>query len=175
MEPKRRPNRLRWDGGALQDGGGPDRPGRDHDGVAAHDQGEGRHIRLAHRGTHADRASIFDHHSVDGAVHDDAGTPAVGVHQVRLERGLLGADLAAVAAEATPLVLRASLDVARHVAGVPAEPLHPPFQNSLARAYPAVTGVDPEAFIDGIHRRAVLIGRWMPSMNASGSTPVTAG
>src|SRR2546429_9477863 len=142
MEPKRRPNYLRWDGGALQDGGGPDRPGCDQDGVAAHDQGEARHIRLAHGGAHADRTTVFDHDSVDGAVHDDASTPAVGVHQVCLERGLLGADLAAVTAEAAPLILRASLDVARHVAGVPAEPLHAPFQDSLSAAHPTVAGIE---------------------------------
>src|SRR5438874_4971870 len=159
MEPKRRPNHPRWDGGALEDGGRPYRPRRDRDGPTAHDQGEGWHIRLPHGGTHADRATIFDHDSIDGAVDDDAGTPAISVHQVGLERGLLGADLASVATEATPLILRAPLDVARHVAGVPAQPLHAPFQDSLARAHPAVIGVNPEAFVDGIHRRAVVIAR----------------
>src|SRR3989442_7593005 len=138
MEPKTAANRLRAQAGALQQGGRRDRAGRCHHCATAHDQREGRHLRLPDGGANTDGTAVLDQHPVDRAVDDDPGTPPVSVHQVGLQGRLLGSDLAAVAAKPAALVLRTTLDVSRHVADVPAELAEATLEDSLAGTDPAM-------------------------------------
>src|SRR5213079_3193955 len=117
-----------------------------------------RHLRLPNGGTNADRAAALDQDPIHRAVDDDPGAAPVGVHEVGLQRRLLGADLAAVTAEPAALVLRTSLNIARHIADVPAELAEPAFQHTFAGTDAAVIEVDAEALVHGIQRRGVLIG-----------------
>src|SRR3989454_12258876 len=159
MEPKPAANRLRAQAGALQQGWRRDRASRRHHRATAHDQREGRHLRLPDGGANTDRPPVLDQHAVDRAVDDDPGPPPVGVHQVGLQRRLLGPDLAAVAAKPAALILGTALDVARHVADVPAKLAEATLKDPLAGTDPAVTEVYAEPLVHRVQRRAVLIGR----------------
>src|SRR6266513_5794504 len=83
-----------------------------HHRATAHDQGEGRHLRLPDGRANTDHTAIFDQPAINRAVDDDPGALPVSVHQVSLQRRLLGPDLAAVTAKPAALVLSATLDIA---------------------------------------------------------------
>src|SRR5437016_8956887 len=162
MEPKPTANRLRAQAGALQQRRRGDRARGGHHRATAHDQGEGRHLRLPDGRANTDRAAIFDQHAINRAVDDDPGALPVSVHQVSLQCRLLGPDLAAVTAKPAALVLSATLDIARHIADMPAELAEATLQHPFAGTDPAMTDVDAEPLVHRVQRRGVLIGRKGP-------------
>src|SRR2546430_15855878 len=102
--------------------------------------------------------AIFDQHAINRAVDDDPGALPVSVHQVSLQRRLLGPDLAAVTAKPAALVLSATLDIARHIADMPAELAEATLQHPFAGTDPAMTDVDAEPLVHRVQRRGGVIG-----------------
>src|SRR5262249_45883269 len=117
------------------------------------------------------RLAVLDQDLLHGRVHDDSRAGVVGVLQPRLQRGLLGAERAAVVTLPAD-VLGAADGVPLHHLGVPAELREARPEGEVAARGLAVVGVDSDAVPDRVQAVVEILSS--PVLEAEAVLPLLA-